>query len=275
MTDTVNNGIPFVPENTTDPAAGLNLSLLTIDMLLHLAVESIGDTTPPATVIDGARYIVGVGATGAWSGYDNKLAMWIDNPGYWEFRDAYFAYNKSDDTIYIFSTSWAAYATTPSASGESNTASNVGAGIGLFYQKSGVDLEFLSLTAGDNISLSLTTGSDVEISAAVPDTTVMQINTDTSSGYTLVSSDAGKCVETNYASANNLTIPPSSSVAFPVGTSILVRQYGAGQTTITAGSGVTIRNPHATAKIYAQYGAVSLHKRATDEWCIEGDLAES
>jgi hypothetical protein len=37
--------------------------------------------------------------------------------------------------------------------GEANTASNVGAGDGLFKQKTGVDLEFKSLVAGTNITL--------------------------------------------------------------------------------------------------------------------------
>ena len=65
------------------------------------------------------------------------------------------------------------------------------------------------------------------------------------------------------------------SVAFPVGATIPIRQYGAGQTTIVAGSGVTIRNAHATLKIAAQYGSVCIHQRATDEWVIEGYLASS
>lgn len=42
---------------------------------------------------------------------------------------------------------------TSGGSGEVNTASNVGGANGLFYQKSGVDLEFRSLSAGTNISI--------------------------------------------------------------------------------------------------------------------------
>lgn len=41
-----------------------------------------------------------------------------------------------------------------SSSGEANTASNIGTGIGAFAQKVGVDLEFKSFIAGSNISLS-------------------------------------------------------------------------------------------------------------------------
>jgi hypothetical protein len=91
--------------------------------------------------------------------------------------------------------------------------------------------------------------------------------------YTLVAGDAGKVVEMNNASANNLTVPPNSAVAFAVGTTIEVLQYGAGQTTLVAGSGVTIRSPGGKLKIGAQYGGASLRKIATDEWALEGNIA--
>lgn len=41
----------------------------------------------------------------------------------------------------------------PAGTGEANTASNLGAGEGIFAQKSGVDLQFKSLIAGSNITL--------------------------------------------------------------------------------------------------------------------------
>ena len=89
--------------------------------------------------------------------------------------------------------------------------------------------------------------------------------------YTLVLGDAQLVVEMNKATANTLTIPPNSSVAFPVGTTLLVVQTGAGQTTLTAGVGVTV-NSFIGLKIAGQWGAATLIKRATDTWVAVGAL---
>jgi hypothetical protein len=95
----VNNSIPFVPENTIDPAAGLNESINVIDALTQVRVISIGSNTPPGSPTDGDRYIVGTAPTGAWVGQANKLARWLD--GAWSFFDAAIAVNLADDTLYI------------------------------------------------------------------------------------------------------------------------------------------------------------------------------
>jgi hypothetical protein len=91
--------------------------------------------------------------------------------------------------------------------------------------------------------------------------------------YTLVLSDADKLVEMNVGSANNLTVPLNSSVAFATGTQILLAQYGAGQTTIVATSGVTIRSNGAKLKLNAQYSGATLVKIAENEWYLFGDIA--
>lgn len=103
------------------------------------------------------------------------------------------------------------------------------------------------------------------------------INTQTAS-YTLVAADAGRCVEENSASATVITIPPNSSVAFPVGTIVPLRRVGAGTVTITPGAGVTIPNRIEAAGTTSrtlpnQYSEASVHKRATDVWVLAGDFA--
>jgi hypothetical protein len=89
--------------------------------------------------------------------------------------------------------------------------------------------------------------------------------------YSLVLSDVGKIVEMNVGSANNLTVPLDSSVAFPIGTNITILQTGAGQTTIVATGGVTI-NSTPGLKLRAQWSSATLIKRATDTWVAIGDL---
>ena len=90
--------------------------------------------------------------------------------------------------------------------------------------------------------------------------------------YTLVLGDADKLVEMNVATANNLTIPLNSSVAFATGTQILLAQYGAGQTTIVATSGVTVRSNGGKLKLNVQYSGATLIKIDTDEWYLFGDI---
>ena len=96
-------------------------------------------------------------------------------------------------------------------------------------------------------------------------------NVQTGTSYTLVLADAFKLVTMNNAAANSLTVPPNSAVAFPVGTRIDLSQDGAGQTTIAAGAGVTIRTPE-TLKLRKQWGKATLIKRATNTWDLEGNL---
>jgi len=56
--------------------------------------------------------------------------------------------------------------------GEINTASNLGTGEDVFFQKTGVDLEFKSLVAGTNVTL---TSDDDEITITTTDTTVTKV----------------------------------------------------------------------------------------------------
>ena len=97
------------------------------------------------------------------------------------------------------------------------------------------------------------------------------INPQTAS-YTLVLGDAGKQVEISNASANTLTVPNNSAVAFPVGTVIVIVQTGAGQTTISAGDGVTI-NGTPGLKLRTQWSIATLTKRATNTWLVAGDVS--
>lgn len=88
--------------------------------------------------------------------------------------------------------------------------------------------------------------------------------------YTLALSDSGKYVRMTKGTANNLTVPANGTVAFPVGTSIAVRQAGAGVTTLVAAGGVTLNNPGTDLHFAKQNATCQLIKVASDTWDIVG-----
>jgi len=114
---------------------------------------------------------------------------------------------------------------------------------------------------------------DISTSAAIGRNKLAEPLTNAqSANYTLVLADRNKIVEMNVSTANTLTVPAHSAVSFAVGTHITVIQTGAGQTTVTAGAGVTI-NATPGLKMRAQWSGATLIKRATDTWVLIGDLS--
>jgi hypothetical protein len=104
-------------------------------------------------------------------------------------------------------------------------------------------------------------------------TAMVALNAQTGTTYTAVLADDGKLVTCDNAAAIALTIPPNSSVAFGIGTQINIMQLGAGQVTITAGSGVTFRSAGTKVKTNGQYSVATCVKIATDTWVLVGNLS--
>lgn len=82
--------------------------------------------------------------------------------------------------------------------------------------------------------------------------------------YTLALSDAGLVVPMDKDGEATLTVPPESSVGFPVGTVVFVYNMSSDDVTVTEGAGVTVRN----AGTVSQYEEVVLRKRASNEWVM-------
>ena len=101
----------------------------------------------------------------------------------------------------------------------------------------------------------------------------LTLNAQTGTTYTLVLADAHKLVTQNNASAITTTIPPNSSVAFEIGDQVNLLQLGAGQVTVAAGAGVTIRSEGSKLKLKGQYAAATCVKIDTDEWVLVGNLS--
>jgi C4-dicarboxylate-specific signal transduction histidine kinase len=104
-------------------------------------------------------------------------------------------------------------------------------------------------------------------------TAMIAINAQTGASYTTVLADDGKLITVSNASANTLTIPPNSSVAYGIGTQINIAQLGAGQVTITAGAGVTLNSSGAKLKLKDQYSVATCVKTDTNTWFVVGNLS--
>jgi hypothetical protein len=130
-----------------------------------------------------------------------------------------------------------------------------------------------ALVAGSNVTITPNDGADTITIAAAGDTGIITTNSQSGTAYTFILGDTGLLVETTNSSAVTLTVPPNSSVAFQIGTTIALRQYGIGQATIAPGVGVTIRSRGSVYKLADQYAEAVLTKRATDEWMLSGDLS--
>jgi hypothetical protein len=97
-------------------------------------------------------------------------------------------------------------------------------------------------------------------------------NAQTGTTYTLALTDLGKLLTHANASPITLTVPTNASVAFPAGSRIDLVQYGAGQVTIAAASGVTINSKNSNNKLTGLYAAATLWYRGSDVWILIGDL---
>lgn len=91
--------------------------------------------------------------------------------------------------------------------------------------------------------------------------------------YTFVIDDAGKGALHTSGSAHTWTIPPVGTVAYPVGSTIVLVNTGAGAVTVARGAGVALRIAGAStdgSKTLAQYGIATLFMPVSDSWYISG-----
>lgn len=96
----------------------------------------------------------------------------------------------------------------------------------------------------------------------------------TGTTYTTVQGDQSRIKKCTNSSAVTVTIPPNSSVAYPIGATISFLQQNTGQVTLSPGSGVTL-NHALTLKTRARYSMITATKYETDVWVVSGDMATS
>ena len=83
MTDTTNLGLPCIEGSQAQKHVTHNDALRMLDALVQLAVLDRDLSAPPASPVEGQRWIVKATGTAAWAGHDDAIAAWQD--GGWNF----------------------------------------------------------------------------------------------------------------------------------------------------------------------------------------------
>ena len=102
--NTENLALPYIMPSQSQKHVTHNEALRALDAVVQLAVADKDLGTPPSSPAPGARYIVGAGPTGAWSGHASDVAAWQD--GAWAFYTpvaGWLAWVHDESRLYLYS----------------------------------------------------------------------------------------------------------------------------------------------------------------------------
>jgi hypothetical protein len=171
--------------------------------------------------------------------------------------------------------------TLPSADGSSNQALSTNGSGTLSWVTPNITLSDNTSDSGTNYLAFVTATSGTTSSARVsstgltfqPSTSTLTVdgplvdrrqdNTQSAS-YTLALADRNKVVAFNGSGAQTVTIPPESSINFPVGSVVYIARVGTGSLTLAGGVGVTVSK----TGNFAANEEIAVRKRASNNWIV-------
>jgi len=87
MAETGRFGLPLLEAAQAQKHVTMNEALARADALAAARAEAVGATVPPGSPAEGDLYALGASATGAWTGQDGRLALWLN--GGWDYTDPF------------------------------------------------------------------------------------------------------------------------------------------------------------------------------------------
>lgn len=238
--NTPNRDIPYVPENTLDPAAGLNDALDVIDAVIVPRVIRMDLTAPPGGPADGDLYIPASPATGAWATLENRLVRYRSEGTFWQDyapAQVSLVLNAADSGLYRWDT------------GVSPAAWTLAAGIddapsdGSFYARK--DGAWESLGAGGAAPVVNTSASNLDA----------------------LQSAAGNYTRFSHAGPTYTFINGES---YDVGAEYHGRYVGVGSLQIVGESGILINAPASGSLFIPPQGSFTVKCVAADEFDLMG-----
>jgi hypothetical protein len=156
---------------------------------------------------------------------------------------------------------------------ESGDISAVNAGTGL---SGGGSSGSVTLAIDTSVTADLTTAQTLTNKSLTSPRINLGITTDTGTSFTPAITDNGKLVTFSNTSPITVTIPPFSSVPYPVGAQLNFVGLNTGLVTFAQGAGVVIVSTGATASaptLRARYSSATAICTSQDNWLIAGDIA--
>ena len=109
MSDTPSLVLPYLAASQAQKHVTHNEALSLLDGLVHLTVVSRVVATPPASPLDGVRYLVPASPTGEWVGKSGKIALRME--GAWRYLtpgEGFTLWVSDEDKFLVFNgTTWA------------------------------------------------------------------------------------------------------------------------------------------------------------------------
>lgn len=234
-----NRAIPYVPENTLDPAAGLNEAIDVIDAIIVPKVIRMDLTEPPTSPADGDLYVPASPAAGEWAGFDNHVVRFREEGEFWQAytpASVYLLFNNDDLGLYKWDDG--------SSPGTWTLAAGLGdaPNDGAFYGRKGLAWEPLTL-----------------LSPVVTDATTARV---------AVPSDAGDY--TRFTNAGAKTYEFDGADTWTIGTEFHGRNVGAGNLTVFGSGGFTLNTPTDGTNVIPQGGTFTVKIVGADEADLMG-----
>jgi hypothetical protein len=156
---------------------------------------------------------------------------------------------------------------------ESGDISSVTAGTGL---SGGGSSGAVTLSINTAVTADLTTAQTLTNKTLTSPLINLGVNAQIGTTYTTVLADNGKLVTLSNTSPITVTIPPFSSVAYPVGAQLNFVGINTGATTFAQGAGVTIVSTGASVSapaLRSRYSSATAICISQDNWLIAGDIS--
>ncbi len=100
---TPNMGFPYLLPSQAQKYVTVSESLRAQDVLVMVTVEARTLSVPPASPLEGAAYIIGVGASGEWAGHEDEIAVWQDDVwNYHSPQDGWRVWNKGESALVVY-----------------------------------------------------------------------------------------------------------------------------------------------------------------------------